>query len=138
MRNLHLLLFALFGLLFNMSFTGTWVLPDWCLSILLASLLSYRQSFLWVLPCVLFHDMVLYYSAWTSLPYFLLLTVALISFDQHLGQGQPQRWLTAFVGCVSLFMAGANIWSCLLTMTLSVMLWSWLSYQREKAYVEPA
>ncbi len=138
MRSLSLLFYAILGLIVNMSFAGSYTQPDWCLAILLASLLSHRESWRWVLPCACLHDLMLYDSVGVTFPYLLLLSIGLTYIDQDLGQGQPQRWLALCVGCFPLWLAYSNVWDCLLTMALTVMLWSLLSHQREKAYVEPA
>ncbi|MDQ6989479.1 MAG: hypothetical protein Q9M19_06310 [Mariprofundaceae bacterium] len=138
MNTLALLSYALLGLIVNMSFSAGFAQADWCLAILLAALLSYRQNWLWVLPCICLHDLVLYHSIGVAFPYFIAITFIITYTDQRLGQSQHQRWLALFVGCFPLWMAGVGIWNCVLTLTLSVMIWSFLSYRREKAYVEPA
>jgi len=133
-----LLLCSLLGLLLSLSFASASAQPDWSFAILLAALVSLRKSWFWVLPSIWFHDVIFYWSIWTSFPYFLLITVFLFYADKRLGPGQPQRWISLLVAYLSLFIAGLDVWSCLLTMMLTVWIWSLLSTRKERVYVEPA
>jgi len=129
---------ALVGLLLNMSFSGSLSQPDWSLSILLAILLSQRKTWYWVLPLIGLHDLMLFWSVWMTFPFALISALLLTYADVRLAPGQPQRWLALVLACSPLLFAGVDIISWLLTVTLSTWIWSSLSVQREKAYVEPA
>ncbi len=122
----------------NLSFSGLVTQPDWSLAILLASLLSHRQAGYWVLPGIWFHDTLLYWSAWTCFPYFILASIVLYYSDKRLGPGQQQRWFALVFSCFSLLLAGIPLWDWLLTMMLSIWIWFLLSAKREREYVEPA
>ena len=132
------LLTSFFGLLLNLSFSGLIAQPDWSLVMLLAVLLSNRRTWFSVLPCIWFHDVVLFWSAWVTFPYVLVTTIILYLSDKRLGPGQPQRWLGLVLSCFPLLLSGVSLWSWLLSMMLTVWLWSILSSKREKVYVEPA
>jgi len=133
------LLFSFIGLTLNMSFSGVMAAqPDWSLVLLLAVLLSNRKTWFWVLPCIWFHDVVLFWSAWVTFPYVILTTIILYLSDKRIGPGQQQRWFGLGLSCLPLFIVGVGVWSWLLTMMLTVWAWSILSSQRERVYVEPA
>ncbi len=133
-----LALLAALGLLLNLSFTTGLVQPDWSLAILLGVLLSDRKTWVWVLPCVVLHDLVLYWSAWVTLPFILFVAVLLTYADVSLAPGQQQRWFGLVFGCFPLLMAGMSMIAWLLTMMLATWVWFLLSRRREKVYVEPA
>ncbi len=138
MKYYILALAALLGLLLNMSLAGTNPQPDWSLAILLAIVLSKRGTWYWVLPLIGLHDYLLFWSVWVVFPY-AAIAVALLSYvDTRLAPGQPQRWLALVLGCTPLLLAGVDIVSWLMTLTLCTWLWSFLSTRREKVYVEPA
>ncbi len=132
-----LALFAWLGLLVNMSFAGAFAQPDWALSILLAILLSKRATWYWVLPLIGLHDYLLFWSVWVCFPFVALAAGVLAYADINLAPGQHQRWLALLLGCVPLLFAGMAMISWLLTLALTVWLWSMLSSKRDKVYVEP-
>ncbi len=138
MKYYILALAALLGLLLNMSFAGTNPQPDWSLAILLAIVLSKRSTWYWVLPLIGLHDYLLFWSVWVVFPYAAIAVVLLSYADTRLAPGQPQRWLALVLGCAPLLLAGVDIVSWLMTLTLCTWLWSFLSTRREKVYVEPA
>ncbi len=129
---------ALLGLLVNMSFAGVGHQPDWSLAFLLAIVLSKRSTWYWVLPLIGLHDFLLFWSVWVVFPYATVAVILLNYADTRLAPGQPQRWLALVLGCVPLLLAGVDVISWLLTLTLCTWLWSSLSTRREKVYVEPA
>ncbi|MDX8380871.1 MAG: hypothetical protein R8M14_02015 [Ghiorsea sp.] len=129
---------ALIGLLLNLSFSGNVSQPDWSLSILLAILLSQRKTWYWILPLIGLHDLLLFWSVWITFPFAVISALLLSSADVRLSPGQYQRWLALLLACSSLLFTGVDFISWLLTITLSTWIWSILSVQREKAYVEPA
>jgi hypothetical protein len=128
---------ALLGLFINLSFSGAVLLPDWSLAILLAILLSKRSSWYWVLPLIGLHDLLLFWSVWVVFPYAVAAVVLLTYADTRLAPGQPQRWLALVLGCAPLLFAGVDFMTWVLTLTLCTWIWSSLSAQREKVYVEP-
>jgi len=128
---------ALFGLLLNMSFAGQLAQPDWSLAILLAILLSKRSTWFWVLPLIGLHDYLLFWSAWVVFPFAVLAALLLTYADIRLAPGQHQRWVSLGLVCIPLLLAGIDILSWLLTITLTIWIWSMLSSKREKVYVEP-
>ena len=138
MKYYILALAALLGLLLNMSLAGTNPQPDWSLAILLAIVLSKRSTWYWVLPLIGLHDYLLFWSVWVVFPYAAIAVVLLSYADTRLAPGQPQRWLALVLGCAPLLLAGVDIVSWLMTLTLCTWLWSFLSTRREKVYVEPA
>ena len=133
-----ILLCSLIGLVINMSLSGLVTQPDWSLAILLAALLSDRQAWHWVLPGIWFHDIILYWSAWTCFPYFIFTSIVLFYSDKRLGPGQHQRWFGLFFSCLSILLIGISVWDWLLTIMLTIWLWFLLSAKRERDYVEPA
>ena len=128
---------ALLGLLINMSFAGQFAQPDWSLAILLAILLSQRKTWYWVLPLIGMHDYLLFWSAAVVFPYAVATALLLTYADIRLAPGQHQRWLGLALVCVPLLFAGIDTLSWLLTVTLTIWIWSALSAKREKVYVEP-
>ncbi|MFQ5519160.1 MAG: hypothetical protein ACE5E3_04070, partial [Mariprofundus sp.] len=86
-------LLALFGISLNLAFSSSLTQPDWALALLLASLLAHRNNWVWVLPCILIHDVLLYWSFGISFIIVAMIPLAMIYLDQHLGAGIPQRLL---------------------------------------------
>jgi len=121
-----------------MSFSGLFSQPDWSLALLLAVLLSDRKTWYWVLPAMFFHDLVLYWSPLVTFPYGLIAAIILIYADTRLAPGQQQRWLSLFIVCAPMFYSGISLFSWLLTVSICIVIWSYLSSKREKVYVEPA
>ena len=138
MRYYILVCVALLGLCINMSFSGVLAMPDWSLAILLAILLSQRSTWYWVLPLIGLHDYLLFWSVWVVFPFAVLAALLLMYADIRLAPGQHQRWVGLVMVCTPLLFVGLGWFSWLLTITLTVWLWSYLSVKREKAYVEPA
>jgi len=132
------LLTSTVGVFLNLSFAGMMAQPDWSLAIMVGVLLHNRRMWLWVLCYVLFHDFVLYWSPWITFPYVFLTVMLLFYTDYRLAPGQPQRWIGLLLCCTPLLFAGVDMWTWLLTLTLGVGVWSLLSSEREKAYVESA
>ncbi|OIP99124.1 MAG: hypothetical protein AUK35_09160 [Zetaproteobacteria bacterium CG2_30_46_52] len=134
----QVLLWSLFGLVLNMAFSGLFAQPDWSLALLLAALLSDRRNWFWVLPSLFFHDLVLYWSPLVTFPFGLIAAIILMYADTRLAPGQQQRWLGLLVVCLPLLNTGISLFSWLLTVSLCIVIWSYLSSKREKVYVEPA
>ncbi|MDQ7004729.1 MAG: hypothetical protein Q9N67_07375 [Ghiorsea sp.] len=128
---------ALLGLFINMSFSWLLVMPDWSLSILLAMLLSQRSTWYWVLPLIGLHDYLLFCSVWVVFPFAVLSALLLMYADVSLAPGQYQRWASLLLACAPLLFADVGWLPWLLTVTLTVWIWSYLSVKREKVYVEP-
>jgi len=132
------LLTTFIGLIANLSFSGLVSQPDWSFAVLLAMLLSQQRTWIWVLPSIGMHDLFLYWSAIITLPVFILISVILFYSDKRLGPGQQQRWLCLLLGIIPLFNEGMAIFNVLLTLAMTVLLWSFFTTRRDKVYVEPA
>ena len=130
------LLTSVIGILFNLSFTGLFTQPDWMLAVLLAILLSDKSTWYWVLPAMIIHDVLLYWTIWVTFPYMVVVAGILFFSDKRLGPGQPQRWFGLALVCMSLLIKGISVWDWLLTMMLAVWLWFVFSSIREREYVE--
>jgi len=116
-------LLALIGINLNLAFSGALQQPDWALALLLASLLARRLNWMWVLPAILLHDIVLFWSFESSFIIMGLLPLAMIYLDRHLGAGLPQRILLMLVTVFSLLQPGWSLMTCLLTLCLCVPIW---------------
>ena len=137
MRYYSLSFLALFGLLLTMSFAGQFAQPDWSLAILLAILLSKRSTWYWVLPLIGLHDFFLFWSVWVVFPFSVLAAILLAYADTRLAPGQHQRWVSLVLVSIPILFAGIDVLSWLLTITLTIWIWSMLSSKREQVYVEP-
>jgi len=122
-------LLALLGLSLNLAFASTLMQPDWALALLLASLLAHRHNWVWVLPGVLVHDVVLYWSFSLSFLIMALFPLAMIYLDQHLGIGLPQRLALMLVAVLSLLWPGWGLSAALLTLCLCIPVWHLLTRQ---------
>ena len=121
--------FSLLGISLNLAFSNTLTQPDWALALLLASLLAHRQNWAWVLPCVLFHDGVFYWSFGASFLMVALVPLAMIYLDQQLGAGLPQRLLLMLAIVLSLLQPGWGLAASLLTLCLCIPVWYLLTRQ---------
>jgi hypothetical protein len=126
---LTITLLALLGLSLNLAFASTLMQPDWALALLLASLLAHRHNWVWVLPGVLVHDVVLYWSFSLSFLIMALFPLAMIYLDQHLGIGLPQRLALMLVAVLSLLWPGWGLSATLLTLCLCIPVWHLLTRQ---------
>ncbi|MFQ5345000.1 MAG: hypothetical protein ACE5DZ_03460 [Mariprofundus sp.] len=120
---------SLLGLSLNLAFSSALIQPDWALALLLASLLAHRHNWVWVLPCILIHDVVLYWSLGIGFLMLALVPLAMIYLDQHLGAGLPQRLLLMLVTVLALLQPGWGLQACLLTLCLCVPVWHLLTRQ---------
>ncbi len=118
---------ALLGISLNLAFANALMQPDWALALLLASLLAQRHNWVWVLPCMLIHDLVLFWSFSSSFFIMALLPLAVIYLDQHLGAGLPQRLALMLVAVLSLLWPGWGLVTCLLTLCLCIPVWYMLT-----------
>jgi len=116
-------LLSLLGLSLNLAFASTLMQPDWALALLLASLLAHRHNWVWVLPGVLIHDVVLYWSFSASFLTMAIFPLAMIYLDQHLGSGLPQRLALMLVAVLSLLWPGWGLSAALLTLCLCIPVW---------------
>lgn len=121
-----------------MAFSGLFAQPDWSVALLLAVLLNDKKTWFWVLPALFFHDLVLYWSPLVTFPFAALAAIILMYADTRLAPGQQQRWLSLFVVGLPMLAAGISLLNGLLTISLCIVIWSYLSATREKVYVEPA
>jgi len=124
-----IVLLSLLGISLNLAFSSTLMQPDWALALLLASLLAHRHNWVWVLPCVLVHDVVLYWSFSLSFIIMALLPLAMIYLDQHLGVGLPQRLALMLAAVLSLLWPDWGLPAVLLTLCLCIPLWHLLTRQ---------
>ncbi len=129
MTALATLLLAWLGSSFNLAFASSMVQPDWALALLLGSLLAHRANWVWVLPGVAVHDLMLHWSLWACLPAASMIPLALIYLDEHLGAGLPQRMLLLFLATGSMVVWGWSLAAWLLTACLAVSIWYVLTKQ---------
>jgi len=120
---------SLLGISLNLAFSNMLMQPDWALALLLGSLLAHRHNWLWVLPCVLMHDVVLFWSFGASFLMVAMVPVAMIYLDQHLGVGLPQRLFLLLAVVFSLLQPGWGLATCLLTLCLCIPVWHLLTRQ---------
>ncbi len=125
-------LLALLGISLNLAFSSAMTQPDWALALLLASLLAHRHNWVWVLPCALIHDLVLYWALGPMVIIMAMMPLAMIYLDQHLGSGLPQRVVLMLVGLLVLPALGGSLQAWLLTLCLCVPVWHVLTRQYEQ------
>ena len=123
------LLLAWLGSSFNLAFASSMIQPDWGLALLLGSLLAHRGNWVWVLPGVAVHDLILHWSLWASLPAVAIIPVALIYLDEHLGEGLPQRMLLLLLASSCMVIWGWSMAAWLLTICLTIAIWYMLTKQ---------
>lgn len=126
---------ALLGLSLNLAFSTSLTQPDWALALLLAGILARRHNWVWVLPGIVLHDLVLHWSVGLSAVVVALIPLAMIYFDQHLGAGLPQRIVLMTLATLSLLHWGWDAAALLLTLSLCVPIWHLLTgiYAQEPA-----
>jgi len=129
MTALAILFLAWLGSSFNLAFASSMIQPDWALALLLGSLLSHRGNWVWVLPGVAMHDLILHWSLWVCLPMVAAIPLALIYLDEHLGVGLPQRMLLLLLVTLMLLPWGWSAQAWLLTISLTVPVWYALTKQ---------
>jgi len=120
-------LLALLGLSLNLAFSTSLTQPDWAMALLLAALLARRHNWIWVLPAIVIHDVVLHWSVGLSSIIVALAPLAMIYFDQHLGAGLPQRIVLMAIATLSLLHWGWGATAMLLTLCLCVPIWHLLT-----------
>ncbi|NWF38862.1 hypothetical protein F3F96_06905 [Mariprofundus sp. NF] len=126
---------ALLGLSLNLAFSTSLTQPDWAMALLLAGILARRHNWIWVLPAIILHDLVLHWSVGLSSIVVALIPLAMIYFDQHLGAGLPQRIVLMTLASLSLLHWGWDATALLLTLCLCVPIWHLLTglYAQEPA-----
>jgi len=134
MTALAVLALAWLGGCLNLAFSSTMIQPDWALALLLGSLLAHRGNWIWVLPGVALHDLMLHWSPWVCLPLVAAIPPVLIYLDDRLGAGLPQRMVLLLMAIFVLAPWGWGFAELLLTATLSVSIW----YFAAKQYVYAA
>lgn len=122
-----IVLLTLLGLSLNLAFSPSLTQPDWALALLLASLLARRHNWIWVLPAIFLHDIVLHWSVGMSFALAAVIPLAMIYFDQHLGAGLPQRVMLMLIGVLSLFGWGWGMSAVIMTLCLCVPIWRLLT-----------
>jgi len=116
-------LLALLGLSLNLAFSASLTQPDWAMSLLLAGILARRHNWVWVLPGIFIHDIVLHWSVGLSFTFVALIPFVMIYFDEHLGVGLPQRVIMMFIATLSLLHWGWEFTAVLLTLCFCVPIW---------------
>ncbi|ATX80950.1 hypothetical protein Ga0123462_0071 [Mariprofundus ferrinatatus] len=116
-------LLSLLGLSLNLAFSSSLTQPDWAMALLLAGILAKRHNWIWVLPGIFIHDIVLHWSVGISFAVIALIPLAMIYFDQHLGSGLPQRVALMVIAILSLLQPGWEMAAVLLTLCLCVPIW---------------
>lgn len=124
---------AFLGLGLNLASGGT-PQPDWALALLLAALLSRRHAWPWVLPAILIHDLMLYWSVWGVFPMACLLPFSMASLDAQIGAGLPQRLTLLVLLTLPMLWQGAGVLQWLLTLILCVPVWHLLVHLYEQQY----
>ncbi len=122
-------LLALLGISLNLAFANAMSQPDWALALLLASLLAHRNNWLWVLPCALIHDLVLYWSFGIIVIIMTCIPLLMIYLDHHLGAGLPQRIVLMCTAILTLPLMGWDLQASLLTLCLCIPVWHLLTRQ---------
>ncbi|MDQ6992465.1 MAG: hypothetical protein Q9M31_03250 [Mariprofundus sp.] len=123
-------LLTLLGLNINMAFSAQSLMqPDWSLALLLACLLAHRLSWFWVLPLMLLHDVVLYWSPASSFVMMAVIPLAMRYFDQRIGVSLLHRLLLLLLGVLLMLFDGWPLQASLLTLCLSVPLWHLMARQ---------
>jgi len=120
-------LLALLGLSLNLAFSASLVQPDWGMALLLAAILARRNNWIWVLPCILIHDVVLHWSLGLSFLFVAIIPMAMLYFDQHLGTGLPQRVVLMITATSSLLYWGWGVAAIALTLCCCVPIWHLLT-----------
>lgn len=116
-------LFSLLGMMVNQSFAGLLLQPDWALAILLAALLSHKQHWPWILLLAALHDLILYWSIWTSFPWLCLSLIVLLYFDKELGPALAPRIACMIASCLPLAYIGSGPNQVIMTCLICVPLW---------------
>jgi len=114
---------AMVGLSLNLAFSVSLQQPDWALALLLAALLAQRHNWVWVLPMMMLHDVILHWSFGATLIGMAAIPVAMIYFDQHLGAGLPQRLALMIMAALTLTIQDWAWGAAILTALLCVPLW---------------
>lgn len=123
---------AIGGMGASLALTGQVAQPDWALALLLATLLARRNSWPWVLPCILVHDLVLYWNPMGTFPFAALSPFLLASSDAQLGPALPQRIAIMLFVSIGMLWQGAFVTTWILTLMLCVPIWYGLAgvYER--------
>lgn len=118
-----ILLISLFGIMLNLALAGLVAQPDWSAALLLASLLTQRSNWPWVLPGIWVHDLTLHWSSLVCLPVVALLPFLLSRSDARLGAGLPQRVAFMIACLLPLLWYGWTVQQWLLTLMLCIFAW---------------
>jgi len=130
---LLLLMLAVTGLALSLA-TGGLPQPDWSLAILLGALLARRSAWPWVLPALLLHDLVLYWSPWGVFPAACLLPKLVQRLDTDIGPGLPQRLALLFMVSLPMLAHGAGIMQWTLTLLLCIPIWHTLAHIYDRQF----
>lgn len=131
---LVLLVLAAIGLALSLASGGV-LQPDWALAVLLAALLARHGLWPWVLPALLVHDLTLYWTPWGVFPLACLLPFIVLSLDEQIGPGLPQRLAMLLIVSLPMLQYGSGVMQWLLTLLLCVPIWHVIArmYDRQHA-----
>jgi len=116
------LMAAFFGMLLSLV-SGGILQPDWSLAILLGALLARRSSWPWVLPAMLLHDLMLYWSPWGAFLPACLLPLLLSRLDAQVGPGLPQRIAMLVLVSSPMLVHGSGLMQWFLTVFCCIPIW---------------
>jgi len=99
--------------------------PDWGLAILMGAITARRRHWLWVVPMLMLHDMVLY---WNPLPWSVVVTLAglalVIWVDYRVGPALLQRLILIILALLPMFWQSWAWQNIVLTLLLTMVLWT--------------
>jgi len=125
-------LLALAGIIINMSIPATVIAPDIAGSLLIAAIVARRRHWPWVLPLLMLHDMVLYWSVFPPTLLFVLLGLLLITqIDLRLGAALPQRIMMIIIAHIPMGLERVTLQSIALSLLLTFALWYWIREQAD-------
>jgi len=125
---------ALCGMVLSLV-SGGMMQPDWSLAILLGALLARRSNWPWVLPAVLVHDLMLYWTAWGAFPAACLLPLLLARLDSQIGAGLPQRLAMLIFVTSPMLAYGSGFMQWVLTMLCCIPIWHIAAHLHDRQFV---
>ncbi|HCS12755.1 MAG: hypothetical protein COS82_08325 [Zetaproteobacteria bacterium CG06_land_8_20_14_3_00_59_53] len=128
-----LLMLAAVGLALSLA-TGGLLQPDWALAVLLAALLARHSLWPWILPALLVHDLALYWTPWGVFPLACLLPAIVLSLDDQIGPGLPQRMGMLLIVSLPMLQYGSGVMQWVLTLLLCAPLWHVLARIYDRQY----
>ncbi|RMH50531.1 MAG: hypothetical protein D6682_06690 [Zetaproteobacteria bacterium] len=115
---------ALAGILLNLITPPTIVVPDWGWAVAVAALAARRHHWLWALPLLLLHDLLLYQEARPLLlPAVAIGLLLVLYIDRQSGPALPQRLLMVIVAATPLAAEGWSPRAIALSLLFAIPLW---------------